>query len=120
MSQMMKAQQQMIGQRSAVSRQSLRVVAAKAAPAKAAKAGPPQGSTYVCLDCGYVYPGTLAAFEKLPQSYKCPVCKAPKKRFQLVEPGEEAFAIGPILIPGAATIAFLGAIYYYLHSIGKL
>lgn len=48
-----------------------RVVVAKAATKTA----------YICVDCGYIYDGSTA-FEKLPNSYKCPVCSAPKRRFK--------------------------------------
>jgi len=46
---------------------------------------------YVCQQCGYIYdpkkgdkknkilPGV--AFEELPDTYKCPLCGAPKSRF---------------------------------------
>ena len=47
---------------------------------------------YVCLECGYVYypergdpengisPGT--DFEELPDDWICPVCQAPKSKFE--------------------------------------
>ena len=38
-------------------------------------------TAYICVDCGYIYDGSTA-FEKLPNSYKCPVCSAPKRRFK--------------------------------------
>lgn len=37
---------------------------------------------YICIDCGYIYDGSEGPFEKLPSSYRCPVCNAPKRRFQ--------------------------------------
>ncbi|KAG0452862.1 hypothetical protein HPP92_025526 [Vanilla planifolia] len=37
-------------------------------------------ATHICLDCGYIY--TLQKpFEEQPDSYACPQCRAPKKRF---------------------------------------
>ncbi|KAK7307964.1 hypothetical protein VNO77_41474 [Canavalia gladiata] len=37
-------------------------------------------ATHICLDCGYVY--TLQKpFEEQPDTYSCPQCQAPKKRF---------------------------------------
>ncbi|XP_010255717.1 PREDICTED: uncharacterized protein LOC104596332 [Nelumbo nucifera] len=37
-------------------------------------------ATHICLDCGYVY--TLQKpFEEQPDTYACPQCSAPKKRF---------------------------------------
>jgi len=38
-------------------------------------------AAYICIDCGYIYEGSTA-FEKLPNSYKCPTCQAPKRRFK--------------------------------------
>lgn len=37
---------------------------------------------YICVDCGYIYDGSDGPFDKLPSSYKCPVCSAPKRRFK--------------------------------------
>ncbi|KAL4418961.1 hypothetical protein ABPG77_000874 [Micractinium sp. CCAP 211/92] len=37
---------------------------------------------YICVDCGYIYDGSDGAFDKLPNSYRCPVCNAPKRRFK--------------------------------------
>ncbi|ONK58906.1 uncharacterized protein A4U43_C08F940 [Asparagus officinalis] len=37
-------------------------------------------ATHICLDCGFIY--TLQKpFDEQPDSYICPQCKAPKKRF---------------------------------------
>ncbi|GAB4826406.1 hypothetical protein Ancab_009271 [Ancistrocladus abbreviatus] len=37
-------------------------------------------ATHICLDCGYIY--TLQKpFEEQPETYVCPQCRAPKKRF---------------------------------------
>ncbi|KAJ4953711.1 hypothetical protein NE237_030543 [Protea cynaroides] len=37
-------------------------------------------ATHICLDCGFIY--TLQKpFEEQPDSYACPQCQAPKKRF---------------------------------------
>jgi len=44
-------------------------------PVVAAKAA------YICVDCGYIYDESTP-FDKLPNSYKCPVCSAPKRRFK--------------------------------------
>lgn len=40
---------------------------------------------YICRDCGYIY-NDRTPFEKLPDSYFCPVCGAPKRRFRAYEP----------------------------------
>ncbi len=34
----------------------------------------------ICLDCGYIY-DDATPFASLPSSYRCPVCRAPKRRF---------------------------------------
>ncbi|KAL0928158.1 hypothetical protein M5K25_000026 [Dendrobium thyrsiflorum] len=37
-------------------------------------------ATHICLDCGFIY--TLSKpFDEQPDSYVCPQCRAPKKRF---------------------------------------
>ncbi|KAG4972824.1 hypothetical protein JHK87_029645 [Glycine soja] len=37
-------------------------------------------ATHICLDCGYIY--TLQkSFDEQPDTYGCPQCQAPKKRF---------------------------------------
>lgn len=38
-------------------------------------------AAYICVDCGYIYDDSTP-FDKLPSSYKCPVCNAPKRRFK--------------------------------------
>ncbi|CAA3023636.1 Rubredoxin-like superfamily [Olea europaea subsp. europaea] len=40
---------------------------------------------YICRDCGYIY-NDRTPFEKLPDTYFCPVCGAPKRRFRAYEP----------------------------------
>ncbi|XP_057517803.1 uncharacterized protein LOC130798719 [Amaranthus tricolor] len=90
---------------------------------------------YICRDCGYIYNDTRKPFEKLPDSYFCPVCGAPKRRFRAYEPAvtknandtdvrkarkaqiKKDEAIGQAL-PFAivAGIALLAGIYFYLNS----
>jgi len=36
---------------------------------------------WVCTVCGYIYDGDVP-FEELPEDYKCPICKAPKSKFE--------------------------------------
>ncbi|KAJ7539360.1 hypothetical protein O6H91_11G088900 [Diphasiastrum complanatum] len=37
-------------------------------------------ATHICLDCGYIY--TISKpFESQPETFECPQCSAPKKRF---------------------------------------
>ncbi len=38
-------------------------------------------ATYICVDCGYIYDESTA-WDKLPNTYKCPVCSSPKRRFK--------------------------------------
>eukprot|EP00879_Flechtneria_rotunda_P001419 GHRR01001572.1.p1 GENE.GHRR01001572.1~~GHRR01001572.1.p1 ORF type:complete len:131 (+),score=55.12 GHRR01001572.1:176-568(+) len=105
------------------SRRSLTVVARKTA-AKAA---------YICIDCGWIYDGR-EPFDKLPNSYRCPVCNAPKRRFRQTEAsgkrsgsssaarrsqddgkfdeGDKNFFV----IAAAGGAALLGALYFFLNS----
>ncbi|KAL4431234.1 hypothetical protein ABPG75_006490 [Micractinium tetrahymenae] len=62
-----------VGQRQAFRGAIVQPVSARAAATKQA---------YICVDCGYIYDGSEGAFEKLPNSYRCPVCNAPKRRFK--------------------------------------
>jgi len=41
------------------------------------------GSQYVCDFCGYIYPGSAAEFEQLPDDYVCPICGVDKSYFNL-------------------------------------
>ena len=34
----------------------------------------------ICLDCGYIYEDATP-FANQPSSYRCPVCRSPKRRF---------------------------------------
>lgn len=37
---------------------------------------------WICVDCGFIYsPKRKMKFEDLPNSWKCPQCNAPKRRF---------------------------------------
>ncbi|KAL8464503.1 hypothetical protein ACS0TY_034145 [Phlomoides rotata] len=40
---------------------------------------------YICRDCGYIY-NDRTPFEKVPDTYFCPVCGAPKRRFRAYAP----------------------------------
>ncbi len=39
------------------------------------------GEAFVCSVCGYVYRDPNFGFEELPEDWKCPICKMPKKAF---------------------------------------
>jgi rubredoxin len=45
---------------------------------------------YVCKDCGYVFTKGPKAWAALPDSYGCPPCGAPKRRFKKVPKGSES------------------------------
>ena len=55
---------------------------------------------YICQVCGYVYDGGKESvpFDSLPESWKCPLCGAPKGEFKSAEasPGGEAAAPAPL------------------------
>jgi rubredoxin len=38
---------------------------------------------YVCNDCGYIYDQETPFEEVDPETYKCPVCSAPKSRYTM-------------------------------------
>ena len=38
-------------------------------------------AVWVCSVCGYAYDGEIP-FEELPADYVCPVCLAPKEKFE--------------------------------------
>ena len=42
---------------------------------------------YLCPDCGYVFTKGPKAWAALPDSYSCPPCGAPKRRFKKVPKG---------------------------------
>ena len=42
--------------------------------------------SYICIDCGYIYVG--ADFSKEPNSYKCPACDSPKRRWDPIDRAE--------------------------------
>jgi rubredoxin len=75
-------------------------VAAESGPEAVAILDPKDMDRYECAACGYVYAPTKGdersnippgvTFEDLPQVWKCPVCTAPKKRFQNVGPVNSA------------------------------
>lgn len=52
------------------------------APTFVAKEEAPAEVKYVCPICGYIYDGSDGPFEDLPDDWKCPLCKAPKARFE--------------------------------------
>ena len=39
---------------------------------------------YLCIDCGYIYDGRVP-FSELGKDYICPVCQAPKRRYDTTD-----------------------------------
>ncbi|KAK1325893.1 hypothetical protein QJS10_CPA01g03005 [Acorus calamus] len=87
----------------------------------AAKAGLKVGdqarATHICLDCGYIY--TLSkSFDDQADTYVCPQCSAPKKRFARYD-ANTGKAIGGglppigVLIGLVAGVAGVGALLIY-------
>ncbi|KAE8720207.1 hypothetical protein F3Y22_tig00109906pilonHSYRG00058 [Hibiscus syriacus] len=89
---------------------------------------------YICRDCGYIY-NERTPFEKVPDSYFCPVCGAPKRRFKPYQPAvaknandkdvrrarkeeiKRDEAVGKALpIAIVVGVAALAALYFYLNN----
>ncbi|XVF08580.1 hypothetical protein REPUB_Repub07fG0015600 [Reevesia pubescens] len=89
---------------------------------------------YICRDCGYIY-NERTPFEKVPDSYFCPVCGAPKRRFRPYQPAvtrnandidvrkarkeqlKRDEAVGRALpIAIVVGIAALAGLYFYLNN----
>ncbi|XP_044472344.1 uncharacterized protein LOC123200976 [Mangifera indica] len=74
-------------------------------------------ATHICLDCGYIY--TLQKpFDEQPDTYACPQCRAPKKRFARydVNTGKPIGGGLPpigVLIGLVAGVAGVGALLVY-------
>eukprot|EP00262_Sarcandra_glabra_P018465 TRINITY_DN6634_c0_g1_i1.p1 TRINITY_DN6634_c0_g1~~TRINITY_DN6634_c0_g1_i1.p1 ORF type:complete len:169 (+),score=19.07 TRINITY_DN6634_c0_g1_i1:127-633(+) len=90
---------------------------------------------YICRDCGYIY-NDRTPFEKVADSYFCPVCGAPKRRFRAYQPAvskdanaadvrkarkaqiKRDEAIGQALpIAIVVGIAGLAGLYFYLNNV---
>jgi flavin reductase (DIM6/NTAB) family NADH-FMN oxidoreductase RutF/rubredoxin len=50
-------------------------------PPKAPTFEKPREGLWTCPICGYQYNGSAGPFESLPESWACPLCKAPKSGF---------------------------------------
>ncbi|KAK0592032.1 hypothetical protein LWI29_012206 [Acer saccharum] len=74
-------------------------------------------ATHICLDCGYIY--TLQKpFDEQPDTYVCPQCQAPKKRFAGydVNTGKAIGGVLPpigVIIGLVAGVAGVGALLVY-------
>lgn len=122
--------------KSAFFSQSLHLLLSQAPPPTAPKFSMRVASkqAYICRDCGYIY-NDRTPFEKLSDSYFCPVCGAPKRRFRPYEPAvtknandasvrkdrkeqlKRDEAIGKALpIAVVLGVAGLAALYFYLNN----
>lgn len=65
-------------------RENLKGVSPKNAPTYVEKEEKSSGKRYKCKVCGYIYDDSKeeVPFEELPESWKCPLCGAPKKLFE--------------------------------------
>ncbi|XP_031255445.1 uncharacterized protein LOC116113426 [Pistacia vera] len=74
-------------------------------------------ATHICLDCGYIYT-MQKSFDEQPDTYVCPQCRAPKKRFARYDVNTGK-AIGGglppigVLIGLVAGLAGVGALLVY-------
>jgi rubrerythrin len=76
---------------------------------------------YVCQVCGYVYDGGKEAvpFDSLPESWKCPVCGAPKGEFKRAEAASAAEAPAPARLEGNAGPFTAGQMAALCSSLGR-
>ncbi|KAI3411296.1 uncharacterized protein J3R85_018187 [Psidium guajava] len=65
-------------------------------------------ATHICLDCGYVY-SLQKPFDEQPDSYACPQCQAPKKRFAKYDVNTGK-AIGGGLPPIGVILGLVGGV----------
>ncbi|CAH9148171.1 unnamed protein product [Cuscuta epithymum] len=91
---------------------------------------------YICRDCGYIYNANAKTpFQKLPDSFFCPVCGAPKRRFRAYEPAvaknandtavrkarkeqlkKEGSISGALPVVIVVGVAALAGLYFYLNN----
>lgn len=73
-------------------------------------------ASHICLDCGFIY--TLARpFEEQPDSYVCPQCSAPKRRFAKydAETGQASGGSTPVVVLASILLGIgaIGAAIFY-------
>jgi len=71
-------------------------------------------ATHICLDCGFIY-FLPKAFEEQPDTYGCPQCGAPKKRF-----AEYDAATGKVIGGGLPPIGVIIGLVAGIAGIGAL
>ena len=75
---------------------------------------------YVCQVCGYVYDGGKEApFDSLPESWKCPLCGAPKGEFRPAEAAPAADAAAPAPLEGELGPFTAGQMAALCSSLGR-
>ena len=75
---------------------------------------------YVCQVCGYVYDGGKEApFDSLPESWKCPLCGAPKGEFRPTEAAPAADAAAPAPLEGELGPFTAGQMAALCSSLGR-
>ncbi|KAA8493523.1 Rubredoxin-1 [Porphyridium purpureum] len=78
---------------------------------------------WLCVDCGYEYKrGQNVAFESLPDDWRCPQCRAPKRRFakkagdKVQEAGTTSNA--PIVI--LSLVGLVGVLVFAVWAVNNL
>ena len=75
---------------------------------------------YVCQVCGYVYDGGKEPpFDSLPESWKCPLCGAPKGEFRPAEAAPAADAAAPAPLEGELGPFTAGQMAALCSSLGR-
>ena len=76
---------------------------------------------YICQVCGYVYDGGKepVPFESLPESWKCPLCGAPKGEFRSAEASPPGEAAAPAPLEGDLGPFTVGQLAALCSSLGR-
>ena len=76
---------------------------------------------YICQVCGYVYDGGKEAvpFDSLPESWKCPLCGAPKGEFRSAEAAPKAETAAPAALEGDLGPFTAGQLAALCSSLGR-
>ena len=76
---------------------------------------------YICQVCGYVYDGGKEAvpFDSLPESWKCPLCGAPKGEFKAQEAAAPPAEAAPAQLEGELGDFTAGQLAALCSSLGR-